>query len=137
MKEKLHVLSRILLGKLALLTGPFYQNYFWVQDLARKESQRAYICLNHLLCERTIQINYQWLSTHVSKMKEKLHIPTDMKTMYVALEKLRWYYKHEKKKGTGISVNRSVIYLHPKVTTGWDENEKMRSPFGQAITWDD
>lgn len=84
--------------------------------MARKESQRAYICLNHLLCERTIQINYQWLSTHVSEMKEKLHIPTDMKTMYVALEKLRWYYKHEKKKGTGISVNRSVIYLHPKVT---------------------
>ena len=25
----------------------------------------------------------------------------------------------------------SIILLYP----GWDENEKMRLPFGQAVTW--
>lgn len=48
-------------------------------------------------------------------MKEKLYILIDMKIMYVVLEKFRWYYKYEKKKGIGISVNRFVIYLYLKV----------------------
>ena len=98
--------------------------------------------LNHIKIEKYLLLFATNTNIFTLLFKE---LETDGKSFIFAVCRLTYDYVYNVKlnlsimplKRFGICVhvnfrNRCCIHLYQ---TGWDENEKMRLPFGQAVTW--